>query len=67
MGELVLVLAFYHDDGFSLLFYHGATNLRKKRHALHGVGLQVLLRNGEKLGTSRQYWLADSRILVLVI
>jgi hypothetical protein len=64
---LVLILGFCYDNTSFPLFYHGATNFRKKRHAYNGVGSQVLLWNGKKLGTSRQYWLADSRFLVLVI
>jgi len=34
---------------------------------IRAFGLQVLLWNGKKLGTSGQNWLADSRFFVLVI
>jgi len=68
LRRLVLAPASPFDDGSYLLFCHGATKFSEKGgHAYHGVGLRVLLWNGEKLGTSRQYWLADSRFLVLVI
>jgi len=38
----------------------------KKRFA-YNTELSIQLWNGKKLGTSGQYWLADSRFLVLVI
>jgi hypothetical protein len=53
------------NDGF-YLFYHGAY-LGRKAACITRRGFIKLLRDGKKLGTSGQHWLADSRYLVLVI